>query len=623
MKHKIFTTILIAISFLCNSILTKAQLCSPTFSNGCFNWQTTSIVAGSINWTAPATCTNSNFTTISTTVASGGSLPMTVVNGNFCGCSVWVDFNYNNLLDSSENLYSNYIASGTATYNFSITIPAAVPNGTYTMRFISSWGSSGTGVSINGTGGCGAYQYGNFQDFSLIVGAPTPCNPPTNIVASNILATSAIFNWAAIAGANSYEYAITTSPTPPASGTFNASNNLAASSLLAATNYFIHIRTYCGAGNYSAWSSIPFTTALPPCLAPSGIALSNLTATSATFNWGAVATAANYEYVIDQVTTAPSGSGTSIVPTTYNAASLVPSTIYYLHLRTNCGAGGFSPWTIFTFATPAITCLAPTGVASSNITTTSANFTWNSNPGATSYEYIINNSGAIPSVSGTNITGTSHIANALMPGTNYFFHIRSKCGNGIFSPWYSASFTTLAPVVCDPPTNLMVFPGQLTAELIWIASTNAINYEYEVNTTNIPPAGSGIVVGGTTVIENGLTQNTSYTAFVRANCGNGIYSAWVSYPFMTGILQSINELSNGKYVNISIAPNPIVDILTVSLKEFDAATNIKLTDIYGRVLITSKAKSKVDLDCSSLAPGIYLLNVSDMEHQATIKVVVE
>jgi len=61
-----------------------------------------------------------------------------------------------------------------------------------------------------------------------------------------------------------YEYAISTSPIPPASGTFTESNNVTISSLLPASTYYIYGRSVADNHKYSQWESDVFTTAANP-----------------------------------------------------------------------------------------------------------------------------------------------------------------------------------------------------------------------------------------------------------------------------------------------------------------------------------------------------------------------
>lgn len=143
--------------------------CTPTFSNGCGQWNNQAITFGTINWTL-GTCTDYDYTTTSTSLNAGVPYPMSVTNGSWCGCTIWIDFNQNQAFDANENLYHDYAGvSANYTYNFNLTIPSNIPTGSYRMRIIGAWGSDGVSVSANGYGPCGSYMYGNFQDFTVDV----------------------------------------------------------------------------------------------------------------------------------------------------------------------------------------------------------------------------------------------------------------------------------------------------------------------------------------------------------------------------------------------------------------------------------------------------------------------
>ena len=151
-----------------------AQYCSPTFPNGCFSWSNLSISLGTLNWNN-TDCTISDYTGLSTTVTAGVPTPMTVVNGTWTGCAVWVDLDNDGTFQDSENLHYEYVGgSPSYTYSFNITVPANTPSGVYRMRVIAPWGSDGfLTTNTNGYGPCGAYQYGNFNDFTLNVSGTT------------------------------------------------------------------------------------------------------------------------------------------------------------------------------------------------------------------------------------------------------------------------------------------------------------------------------------------------------------------------------------------------------------------------------------------------------------------
>lgn len=105
------------------------------------------------------------------------------------------------------------------------------------------------------------------------------------------------------------------------------------------------------------------------------------------------------------------------------------------------------------------------------------------------------------------------------------------------------SLTSVAPS-CLPVTALTVASLNLDSAVInWTGSTSSPSqgYEYELRTSGAAGSGatglvtSGNLAAGTTTINpNGLTASTSYTYYIRANCGSGDFSAWTSVSFFTG-----------------------------------------------------------------------------------------
>ncbi|MBP6455516.1 MAG: T9SS type A sorting domain-containing protein [Chitinophagaceae bacterium] len=417
--------------------------CAPTFANGCFNWNNSAITLNTINWTAPASCTTWDFTTTSTTVTAGVAQAMSVTNGVYCGVSVWMDLNSDGDFDDlNENLYSIYTANANNIYNFNITVPAATPNGNYRLRVIGHWGSDGIS-SVNGSGGCGSYQYGNYQDFTLNVGGvPPPCLTSTGISTTAITTTTATISWNPVAGATAYEYVIDNSSSNPVSGTSTINTSYNATLLNPGTLYYVHVRTDCGSSNYSSWILDSFTT-IALCNPPTGLSASAITSSSATVSWGASANALSYEYAVDNSVTPPA-TGTNIIATTTNATALNSSTMYYLHVRSNCGANNFSTWETIPFSTIAA-CEFPTNILVTNITDVSADINWNAILGAVNYEYVLDNSSANPSGAGTTVIPNSLSLSSLSPNTNYFFHLRSKCDTSNYSLWTFVDFTTQLP----------------------------------------------------------------------------------------------------------------------------------------------------------------------------------
>jgi gliding motility-associated-like protein len=102
------------------------------------------------------------------------------------------------------------------------------------------------------------------------------CSAPTDLVLASIDETSATFTWTAPANApQSYEYYLTTSPVPPVAGTVPTGTGITDTTvtltgLPANTNYFIWVRSNCGAadGNSFWIGNINFNTPQVPATLP-------------------------------------------------------------------------------------------------------------------------------------------------------------------------------------------------------------------------------------------------------------------------------------------------------------------------------------------------------------------
>ncbi|MBS1587304.1 MAG: fibronectin type III domain-containing protein, partial [Bacteroidetes bacterium] len=296
------------------------------------------------------------------------------------------------------------------------------------------------------TGSTGTWYIYQASGMSLsgTVTAVPSCTTPASLAAAGITTTTANLSWGAVAGALDYEYIVDQSPSTPAtSGTSTTNTFYNATGLTPATTYYLHVRTHCVSG-YSAWATAFSFTTLAPCSNPTGLAAGSITTTTANLSWNSVATALNYEYIVDQSPSTPAVAGTVTTNLFYNATGLTPATTYYLHVRANCGNPNYSAWVTISFIT-LTPCSSPTGLASNNITTTSADLSWNTVATALNYEYIVDQSPATPATSGTVTTNLFYNATGLTPSTTYYLHVRANCGTPNYSAWVTIPFTTLTP----------------------------------------------------------------------------------------------------------------------------------------------------------------------------------
>lgn len=370
--------------------------------------------------------------------------------------AVYIDFNHNNsFADPGERVLQQTIATGGTITNpatTSVTIPLTATVGVTRMRVMVfeddeyTWTGGATNATPCTPDATGLLDWGETEDYNInIVSSSGSCSPVTGLAASSITSSGATISWTAATGATGYEWNVTTSATPPASGTPITATTTPSGTLTPATTYYAYVRTACGS-SYSTWVSVPFTTLStgPSCPAVTGLTATAITGTNATINWSAATGSLGYQYVINTTVTDPTGSGTNTTATTANATTLTAGTTYYAHVRDSCGAGNFSAWTTVPFTTLSPSCNAPTGLAVTSITKTSAIVNWILATGTIRAQWIVNTTAADPTVAGASTTSSSYLKTGLAPGTLYYLHVRDSCAAGL-SAWVTQAFTTLSP----------------------------------------------------------------------------------------------------------------------------------------------------------------------------------
>jgi hypothetical protein len=140
-------------------------------------------------------------------------------------------------------------------------------------------------------------------------------------------------------------------------------------------------------------------TVLPnPCTVPSGLAVSGVTASGASFAWTAGGTETQWEISIQTSTGTPTGNGTSISTNPYSATGLVSNTVYYVYLRSVCGSeksAWFGPISFRTLCSVfALPFFESFETAQGTVSCWSGNFAAGSTPG---WQYIRLSSGSAPS----------------------------------------------------------------------------------------------------------------------------------------------------------------------------------------------------------------------------------
>ncbi len=366
--------------------------------------------------------------------------------------------------------------------------------------------------------------------------APPPvCNIPTWPSTSNITQTTATFNWSAASGAMSYSL-----QTRLPNGTWMdvpggpfTSTSVTVGGFNPNTTYEWRVRSNCSGGQTSSWTvAVSFTTNTASCSAPSWLYTTNITQTTATFDWSPVSGAISYSIQWRLAGgTWYNLSGGPWTSTWLNVGGFEPGTAYEWRVRSNCYNGVTSPWSNgASFTTLGTTCYTPTGTHTTYITETAAMFNWTPVSGAESYSVQIRlPNGTWSFIPGSPFINTPATVNGLNPGTTYEWRVRANCGYGNHSYWSSpVSFITSGSIACNIPNWLYTTNiTQTTVTFHWSSCGGAMSYSVQWRLAG------GIwydLSGGPWTVNwlnvGGFQPGTSYEWRVRSNCPNGVSSPW-------------------------------------------------------------------------------------------------
>ncbi|WP_333600614.1 choice-of-anchor L domain-containing protein [Flavobacterium sp.] len=321
------------------------------------------------------------------------------------------------------------------------------------------------------------------------------------------------------------------------------------------------------------------------CLDPTTLTATGITQTSANLSWANPSGATSWE--IEVLPAAATATGVGVVyngPLSYLATAtatgtpFTPSTAYKYYVRALCSTGANSLWVgPFPFSTtsPGLSCAAPIVIGALPYSTTDNTSNYSDNPaiegspgasgcGSTNaylngndvvYSYTAATTGTInvamtPTATYSGIfaysscanIGVSCLAGAANSGTGVrTFNLPVTAGSTyyfVISTWATPQTTaytlTIQTVNCAPPTTLSASNMTLTsAQLSWANPSGATSWEVAVQSAGSSiPSGPGTQTNvNTNYPVSGLTANTAYQYYVRADCGNGTFSAWAG-PFL-------------------------------------------------------------------------------------------
>jgi hypothetical protein len=418
-------------------------------------------------------------------------------------------------------------------------------------------------------------------------GAPPTCFAPTGLTTANLTPNTVTLNWVApTAGTPAdYEFAVTTSATPPASGTLlgGTATTTNVSGLSANTTYYGYVRTFCGGTDYSGWAStgafftgycqvstgaqtswtsafsttggltnISYTAAAGAAGGyqnltntmvfanyPGSPALLNLTAGGPTCGfaiWSDLNDNLVFETTERIFVTSAFITSTAVggVPLTIPGTAAIGSHRARLVVDFNNSApvnpcaiptrGEYTDFTIEVVAAPPPPCAstpAPAGAATGVVR--NPTLTWAVAAGATSYQVYLGTA-TNPALVAT-VTTLAYTPSALLTAnTGYFWKVVPVNGAGAATGCTEWTFTTGAGFqYCTPVTSSGCTDGDVIAQVI----LNTLNNN---SGTGCP---SGLLGYSDYTTNTALTTNlqagTSYSCQVWAGQFSESYAAWIDY----------------------------------------------------------------------------------------------
>jgi len=411
---------------------------------------------------------------------------------------IWIDWNNDFEFEDSEEVYFGYTSTYPYIQTGTITIPADKPIGNYRMRLRCIY-------SDKPLTACESQSYGAATDFTLSVIDPPTCLPITNLATANITFTSVDVSWDSQGTETSWNIEWGITGFSPGTGNEIGSQtvnlpNVSITGLTAETNYDVYIRADCGNSDFSFWQSISLFSGY--CVANS----------------------------INSNTSSFPNQGYKNASTTHTITHSAGSSFDFSH-------------------------------SYSNLTSSNAIRIWvdwnNDFEFEESEEVFFGYKTGFPTFQ----TGTITIPTNTSIG-NYRMRLRSTnknkpdlnaCGLRQFGSTTDFTLSVIAPPSCLPVTNLATANITFTSvDVSWESQGTETSWIVEWGIQGFTP-GTGAEIGAQTISSpnisiNGLTAETNYDVYVRADCENSDFSIWRSISIFSGYCMPSTYNADSSYL---------------------------------------------------------------------------
>ncbi len=368
--------------------------------------------------------------------------------------------------------------------------------------------------------------------------------------------------------------------------------------------------------------------------------------------------------------TACINAATDLFGATSNEVAQVQNAWYAVGVGTAAGGGGG-------------TCSAPSGLASSGITNSTATLTW-ANSGASSYNLQWKTTAGATWTTVTGLTGTSYSLSSLSTCTAYQFQVQGVCSATSSSAYSSpASFTTTGCAVSPycaskGTTSTYEYINKIAIGSISNTSGNNNGYaDFTAQNTNLAggaaasivmtpgfastayreywvvyidynhngvftDAGEKVATGnGTAAVTKSFTVPTTalngatrmrvqmqYGSAPATSCTTYTYGEVEDYTVTITGNAAFNFTANSIDNGVGIYPNPAHDLLNIKLQSTtDSKAQISVYSSFGQLISTTEnllhdGLNSLKLTTANLPNGIYFLLISG-ETQSTYRFIKE
>lgn len=484
----------------------------------------------------------------------------------------WIDYNQNGEFDEDEEI--GYISNGmpaSGEASFTVSVPENTQPGIYRLRLMMQFPNS-TPEDLTPCGTSNSYGVAIDHNLQVISSDEEICFKPTQLALQNLTANAAYITWTA-GNANDELWEVVYGPSgfdPDSEGEsilIEDISEVLLSDLTENTDYSVYVRTHCSETSYSVWTGVLEFTTPSESLAPEN------------------------NYLCNAIELTPN-SGCSDGP--FTNANAFEELFEPIGSCLNNFAGSNSVW--FNFIATDTEAVITTDFSTTEITTEISVYEAPEN--CTDMTTLGTEVGCAANGENAELTN-------LTIGETYYIKITGFNGaEGDFC------IDVLMDdfVECIAPSEIYVDGIQENqATVYWTAAEDQNQWEvlYGLAGFDHQTEGELAVVNQTEYTMMDLVQNTNYQIFIRATCGEDIFSEWVGPVEFTTQDMSVG---NEAFQSFGFYPNPVENFINLNAQL--PMEKVEIYNLLGQKVIDKHPDTtELQLDMSQLSSAVYLMKV--------------